>query len=90
MKNLNFFTEDIPLKWQISNVQIAKNVHYHTIDEQNKHQIVNLPFTVENNVVNAILPANSKFLFAPELEVQIIREKMTDEKADEIIRAIHG
>jgi len=75
---LKYFTEDIPLRWHISNVQIAKNVHYHTIDEDNKHQIIYLPFTVLKNVVNAILPANSKFLIEPELEVEIIREKSNE------------
>ena len=69
MEKLTFYTEDKIITWQILDYQKAKDVHIHTIDEYNKYQIIRLPFTVEGNLVSAILPANTKFIGEPHLSI---------------------
>ena len=86
---LIYYPEDMPLRWHITNLQIAKNVHVHTIDEENKHKILELPFEVKDNLVTSVLPANTKILTNPELIVEIKHERLTSEKADEIICDVH-
>jgi len=87
---LKYYLEDVTVRFKISKNQKPISVHIHTVDSEKRMQVVDLPFTVKRNYVTAILPANTKILTDPELHVEIIGEKMTDEKADKIINNVHS
>lgn len=70
---LKSYTTDIEIDVKIdSNVKV-KNVHYHTIDKDNKYRIVYLDFKVIDNILYTTLPAFTRFFGEIECETEKIK-----------------
>jgi hypothetical protein len=71
----NSYEEDTICYFQINKGDIPIGVHVHVINEDNKVGKVDLKFTVFENFVVALIPANLEYIFDPELMIQLNSDK---------------